>query len=223
MGDLQDPTLIRRARLAVGGGGHGHRVNAENRHQPPFGLGSSSSSGFEGSKGGALDAPLTETEAAPQATSSVSLAARHPANYGLQSGAPARLGGADLGRAAARWPSHGVHAHDLDKVRDCARFRAFLKHSFFTCTPLDVRLHVLRPIHQVGPGAYVVRSTLGQLGGSLGVVRRSAQGVMQSHSQRPRLGGGAGPGPGAYDPVRPHGNLLRETFNAAIAAQAGPL
>jgi len=133
VGDAQDPALVRRARLGASGGGHGHGVAAENRAQTPLsqntvssGMHSKGRSGGGTSSKNVFVEPLTETEMAPQATSSVVLAASNPKSYCLQSGVPARVAGVDLGRSAERWRSNSSHDHDLEMVRaDCIYFQMF--------------------------------------------------------------------------------------------------
>ena len=120
VGDAQDPALVRRARLGASGGGHGHGVAADNRAQPPLSQNTVKSGSGKGRSAtdsrNAFVEPLTETESAPLATSSVALAASNPKSYCLQSGVPARVAGADLGRSSERWRSSGLHDDDLAMV-----------------------------------------------------------------------------------------------------------
>jgi len=90
---------------------------------------------------------------------------------------------------------------------------------FLICSFVDLVDFVFK----VGPGSYPAHSIFGQVGGSLGVVRRATSGVMHSRSGRSSLGGlnlsqkGEMPGPGTYNPIGPNGTMVRNTFNAAIA------
>ena len=200
----RDPSDLRRLRAAAGGGQLGHHVDATDRVAPPHAdslpLGTGTGGTVTGNRGGigpvasVFAKPLTATDLAPAFTSSAALALAQPDRYSLQQGASPLVRGPALEHAPPRWqPPVARKADEASRV---------------------------------GPGSYSAPSLLGAQGGSLGLVRRSARGVMDSASARvdDSAFGGRGrdqkPGPGAYDPIKPEGNLLAKTHNVAILAQS---